>query len=272
MNNTTQHDAFSRQSFLGPSSQAYIERCVIGVAGLGGGGSHITQQLAHLGFLKYVLFDQDVIEDSNLNRLIGGTQLDVEEKRPKVDIAKRTILGVRPNADVLAVQDVWQNRPEALKGCDIVFGCVDGFDQRRQLEATTRRYLIPLIDIGMDVHMPDEGAPAMAGQVILSMPGCTCMACMGFLNAQNLKREAEAYGDAGPRPQVVWPNGILASVAVGLAVDLITNWSATLSGPIYHSFRGGAATIAPDPTLRFAPDVCLHFPLEDSGDPRFRRL
>lgn len=38
------------------------------------------------------------------------------------------------------------NHAESPKVCDIVFGCVDGFDQRRQLEATARRFFISLID------------------------------------------------------------------------------------------------------------------------------
>jgi hypothetical protein len=40
-----------------------------------------------------------------------------------------------------------------------------------------------------------------------------------------LAREAERYGEAGPRPQVVWPNGVLASSAVGIFVQLFSNWS-----------------------------------------------
>ena len=43
-------DRYSRQSFLGPDSEALISRCTIGVPGLGGGGSHVIQQLAHVGF------------------------------------------------------------------------------------------------------------------------------------------------------------------------------------------------------------------------------
>lgn len=81
--------AFSRQYFLGPNSQQQIVACVVGIAGLGGGGSHIAQQLAHLGFRNYILFDRDVIEESNLNRLVGGTMQDVIDKRLKIEIARR---------------------------------------------------------------------------------------------------------------------------------------------------------------------------------------
>jgi molybdopterin-synthase adenylyltransferase len=270
MNSSIDQSAFSRQSFLGQNSQRYIASCTVGIAGLGGGGSHIAQQLAHLGFMNYVLFDRDTIEESNLNRLVGGTEQDVVEKRLKTEIARRVILGIRPGADVHTINDVWQNQADALKSCDIVFGCVDGFDQRRQLEATTRRFLIPLIDIGMDVYQPPGCAPSISGQVILSMPGHACMTCIGLLNERSLSKEAAAYGDAGAHPQVVWSNGILASVAVGVAVDLVTDWSMSLRGPVYLSYRGNLGSITVDPTLRYAPCSCCHFPLKEIGPPVFK--
>ena len=68
---------FDRQSFLGSHSDAQITSFRIGIAGLGGGGSHIAQQLAHLGFVDYALFDDQRIEETNLNRLVGATEADV---------------------------------------------------------------------------------------------------------------------------------------------------------------------------------------------------
>jgi len=272
MNTTLTEDSFSRQSFLGENSQSIIERTVVGIAGLGGGGSHIAQQLAHIGFLNFVIYDGDHIEASNLNRLVGATEEDVRSKTPKVEIARRLITGIRPKAIVEKIQSKWQEAPNALKRCDVVFGCVDGFDQRRQLEATTRRYLIPLIDIGMDVHTPDEGRPVITGQVILSMPGHPCMHCMGFLNEGNLAKEAGEYGDAGINPQVIWSNGVLASTAVGLAVDLITDWSKSLRNSVYLSYRGAVHSLTEDPTFAYAPKVCKHYPLEETGAPNFTKL
>lgn len=263
---------YSRQSFLGPNSQEIIERCHVGISGLGGGGSHIAQQLAHLGFLNFTLFDPDVIEASNLNRLVGGTQRDVEEKTPKVEIARRLIVGVRPNARVICMRGPWQNAPHLLRRCDVLFGCVDGFDQRRQLEAAARRSLIPLIDIGMDVVRGDDGSHAIAGQIILSMPGCACMTCIGFLNEKTLAREAAAYGAAGPQPQVVWTNGVLASTAVGLALDLITDWSQSMRSHVYLSHRGSAGVIAPHARLPYVSKNCVHYPLSEAGAPKLRGL
>lgn len=100
---------------------------------------------------------------------------------------------------------------------------MDSFSERQQIESAARRYLIPYIHIGMDVH--DLGNQfAISGQVILSMPGELCMQCMGFLRDDLLAREAANYGAAGSRPQVIWPNGVLASLAVGIFVQLMTPW------------------------------------------------
>jgi hypothetical protein len=48
---------YQSQSFLGDGSHAIMERAMIGIVGLGGGGSHIVQQTAHIGFKRYALYD-----------------------------------------------------------------------------------------------------------------------------------------------------------------------------------------------------------------------
>lgn len=264
-------ERFSRQSFLGEGSQPIFERAVVAVAGLGGGGSHVVQQLAHIGFLNYVIYDPDVVEDSNLNRLIGATEQDAADAVPKIDVAKRIITGLRPRARVNAFQCRWQENVEPLHGADLIFGCVDGFSERRELEAFARRSLALLIDVGMDVHQVGDEPPRMGGQVILSMPGGPCMFCMGFLNERNLAREGERYGAAGGRPQVVWPNAVLASTAVGIAIDLLTDWTRSLRGPVYMSYDGNKGTVQPHLRLQYLSEVeCPHYPLSMVGDPIMR--
>lgn len=265
---------YSRQSFLGPNSQDIIEDATIGVVGLGGGGSHIVQQLAHIGFKNYVLYDKDIVEETNLNRLVGAKWRDVEKKTPKVKVSIRVISGLHRKKRIVAHQSIWQENPEALKQCDIVFGCVDGFSQRQQLEAFCRRYLIPYIDIGMDVHPPKrEGDPPdMVGQVIVSMPGEPCMQCMTFLTPENLQKEAGRYGAAGGNPQVVWPNGALASAAVGFAIDILTGWSGGSPSVAWLSYRGNLGTLTPDHRLPYISRTCTHYPSTNVGAPVFKPL
>jgi hypothetical protein len=267
------NERFSRQSFLGADGQAAIERAIIGIVGLGGGGGHIVQQCAHVGFLNYRLYDADGADESNLNRLVIATEDDAAAGTLKVELARQRILAIRSTANVELFPYRWQDNPEPLRGCDIVFGCVDSFAERRELEACCRRYLIPLIDIGMDLHQAGDEPPVMGGQVILSMPGGPCMFCLGFLTEEKLGREAQKYGAAGSRPQVVWPNGVLASTAVGIAVNLLSNWTRSKPRTIYLSYRGNDGTLIPHPRLEYLKDApCPHYPADQVGDPVFKKL
>jgi molybdopterin/thiamine biosynthesis adenylyltransferase len=259
-------DRYSRQSFLGASAEAMISRCTIGIVGLGGGGSHIVQQLVHIGFQRFVLYDDDVVEESNLNRLIRATSADVLAETPKLHIAKMMIYGFQPAASVKGFARKWQEKPEPLRECRIVFGCVDSYKGREELEIACRRYLMHYIDIGMDVYGKER--LVIGGQVILSSPGGLCMRCMGFLTDDKLAQEAALYGNAGHRPQVVWPNGVLASTAVGLAVDLVTNWTCRGRSHAYLVYDGNEATVKESITLRnIKIGTCSHFSDSDVGDP-----
>ena len=142
---------FSRQSFLGEAGQAAIEDCAICVAGLGGGG-HIIQQFAHVGFLDDVIYDADTADESNLNRLVIAGEAD-----------SAAGVAVRATARVDAFQCRWQDRPEPIRCCDLVIGCVDSYAERQQLETCCRRYLIPYIDIGMDIHAAGDEPPTIGG-------------------------------------------------------------------------------------------------------------
>lgn len=263
-------DKHNRQSFLGPNSEDIIKASRVAIIGLGGGGSHIAQQLAHVGVGTFFLIDPDRIdaEGTNLNRLIGATEQDVAEETLKVYIAKRLINGVDSNAKVSCLSSPWQENLEVLRDVDVVFGCIDGLLQRRDIESATRRYMTPYIDIGMDVRKT-EVAYSVSGQMVLSMPGMPCLNCLGIIPQNRLAEEAAAYGAAGSRPQVVWSNGLLASAAVGTFIKLLTPWDGNPKPHILLEYDGDQNTLTPSTKLRYLDDiVCEHFnsPIE-LGDP-----
>jgi tRNA A37 threonylcarbamoyladenosine dehydratase len=266
---TVGSDRFARQQFLGPRSDALLQVLRVGIVGLGGGGSHIAQQLAHVGVGELRLFDSQRIELSNLNRLVGATVRDVARSGWKTAIARRLVRGVSPTTRVLEFRTQWQESATWLRDCDVIVGCVDTYAERDQLELHSRRYLIPYVDVGMDVTRLSADRFAVSGQVILSVAGGPCMRCLGFLRDELLAQEAAGYGAAGSRPQVVWSNGVLASTAVGLVVQLVLPWSGTAS-PVYLEYDGNRGTIVPSPRLQYAPAQCTHFDgLEHLGDPWF---
>jgi hypothetical protein len=258
-----------RQSFLGSGSDAVLANAKIGIVGLGGGGSHVAQQLAHVGIGTFVIVDPDDIEDTNLNRLVGGTWADVTAKRPKVEIAERLIKGVRPNAKVAARKAEWQTVSDDLKLCDVIIGGLDSVRAKAELDAFCRRFLIPYIDQGMDVH-GEAGRHLVAGQVVLSMPGKPCLQCFGIVTNAALEEEGRNYGAAGGKPQVVWPNGVLASTAVGLVIQLLTPWFETPLDSAYLEYDGNTGVVRPSYRLKLlAHKECPHHPVNERGDPLF---
>src|SRR2546422_8269755 len=257
-----------RQSILGKNSASVLDGTRVAIVGLGGGGSHIAQQLGHLGVGEFVLIDPDVVEDSNLNRLVGATQEDVVRCTSKASVAGRVIVGVNARARISIETVRWQMCAIALRSCDLILGCVDSIAEREQLETAARRYLTPYVDVGMDVHRMAQGF-SIGGQVALSMPGGPCLRCMGIIDDRKLELEAQAYGAAGGRPQVVWPNGLLASLAVGFLVQLFTPWRKASELPLLLEFDGDAQTVSPSNKLLYLEeDACSHFAdLTSLGDP-----
>ncbi|WP_428150904.1 HesA/MoeB/ThiF family protein [Brevundimonas sp.] len=260
-----------RQSFLGVDSDAVLAGLTVGLVGLGGGNSHVAQQLAHLGVGGYVLVDDDLISLTNLNRLVGATFADIIAKRSKLEISKRVILGVNPQARISGHQARWQVVGDALKGCDLIIGGVDNIRSKDELEAFCRRFMIPYIDMGMDVHqLAATGEYLVAGQVVLSSPGEPCLRCLGVITDEALEAEAKRYGDAGSKPQVVWPNGVLASTAVGLLVQMVTPWHRAPIRSAYLAYDANLGTVAPSDRLRRRlGKTCPHYPPKAVGDPGF---
>jgi molybdopterin/thiamine biosynthesis adenylyltransferase len=263
---------FTRQSFLGAHAEELLSNIRVAIVGLGGGGSHIAQQLAHVGVGHIRLLDPDAIEPSNLNRLVGATKSDVDNKTPKVDIAERVIKAIRPWIDVRKARSRWQESDALIRDAHVLFGCVDGYMQRDYLESAARRYSIPYIDIGMDVAGLGDNGFAVAGQVIATIPGGPCMRCLGFLTPERLAQEENRYGDAGGNPQVVWTNGTLASLAVGEFMKLFVPWSRSEETYTWLELDGNRQTVMPSRQPDYFPrlDVCPHHGGSDGlGDPFF---
>ena len=110
----------------------------------------------------------------------------------------------------------------------------------------------------------------IGGQIVLSMPGRPCLRCYGLITEERLALEANRYGAAGTRPQVVWPNGVLASTAVGLITQLLTPWFKEPPESVYLDYDGNRGTLTPNDRMKLLCNKpCPHHPLEETGDPLF---
>lgn len=259
----------TRQGFLGPDSSARLMRCHIGFVGIGGGGSHSVQQASHVGFGFMTGVDPKHAKAVHLNRLVGITHGDVKKRTPKTEIARRTALTINPKIIFRPYVKRWQEVLPALRECNVIIGAVDGFGQRDELERFCRSNLIPYIDVGMDVQKHGRQF-YITGQVAMSLPGEPCMRCMGLIADHRVAEEAQRYGDAGDNPQVVWANGVLASTAIGLSVQLTTPWHDEKPRAALLEYDGNTGTVTSSRALEFLRGHgCSHHPVEDVGMPGF---
>lgn len=132
------------------------------VAGCGGLGGHIIDQLARIGvgFLRVV--DGDVFEQSNLNRqlLCSVPLLGTSKARAAADHIARINPGV--SAEAVDVYLTESNVRDLIAGCDIVMDALDNIPSRLLLAAACAAAGIPY------VYGAIQGWVAQAG---ISLPG-----------------------------------------------------------------------------------------------------
>lgn len=258
---------------IGPASDAKLARAQVAVLGLSGGGSHVIQQLAHQGIGTLIPIDDQLVDETNLGRLVGATEADVDVTS-KVALAKRVACGIDASIDVDGVEERFPSHAtiSALKEADVVVACLDRFDAREAVNTFCRRYLIPLVDVGMSIRSAGEQLATADGQVIVSLPGYPCPRCY-FITDAVLARERtdrppgyDDNPDAPGDPQVVSMNGVLASEACNSVLDLITGYSGGRRGARQWQYEGRSGHLEPHdlPPARPGCPACAE---EGHGDP-----
>lgn len=186
---------FDRQvRAFGKDIQGLLGRLHVGVIGAGGTGSATIEQLARLGVGTISVFDHDVFEATNVNRVYGSTSAD--GGRPKVDIAGGHVAWIGVGTRLLRFGSVCdEDTAKNLRDCDVVFGCTDNEAPRGILVQLALRYLIPLIDMGVLVDSQDGMLKGVDGRVTTFYPGEACLFCRNRISAKTIQQESL------PRPE-----------------------------------------------------------------------
>ena len=228
--------AFQRQALaFGQALNQDLAALRVGVIGCGGTGSAVAMLLARLGVGQIVVIDNDIVDRTNLNRLHGARQADADAMTPKVNVVARAVselgLGVR-----IVPIEAWVGDPgcrNALRSCDLIFGCTDDNEGRGWLNRLAYFYLIPVIDLGLAIDVSRAEPPeinCLDGRVTVLVPPYACLSCRGVIDHVAARDEAlrrrnpseyerqkvEAYvaGEGNPRPAVVTFITEVATMAV----------------------------------------------------------
>ena len=183
------------------------------VAGCGGLGGHIIDQLARIGVGQLRVVDGDVFEPSNLNRqlLSSVPVLGIS----KAGAATEHIARVNPETEVDAVEDFLteENVRRLIAGCDVVLDALDNIPSRKILASACSEAGIPYV----------YGAiSGWVAQAAVSMPGDNLV--------QKLYPEGTVLRD---KSVLSFTPALCASMQVSLCVKLLTGRTAE-SGTVYY--------------------------------------
>lgn len=245
-------DQYNRQVLaLGRKGQSSIQQIVVGIVGLGGIGSIVCQELAHLGVRHFILIDDDKVEDSNLHRLVGGSRASVGKS--KIKVARTLIKIINPEARVEIVAENIRavTSLAAIKGADVIFGCVDTDSGRMILTELASAYLIPYIDSGVGILVEHGRIVEAGGRVVVWAPGRPCLLCcreiIPRIAAEELEsqeekefRRSHGYVEGAEinEPAVISLNGTVASLAVTEFLALVTGFRDSFHYTYYDMLGG----------------------------------
>src|SRR3989441_6351841 len=177
---------------------------VISIVGVGGLGSVVAEHLIHMGFHEINLIDPDVLELSNLNRVVGAYYKDAQQKLPKVDVVKRHLTNINPNATVTAYKsDVHDKEIErVLALSDWMIVATDNHSSRLRTQELSVKYFVPLLSLGVNISVKGNKIEDMSGEVITARVGdYLCLHCLNRINP--IKVASERHPDKTIREALV---------------------------------------------------------------------
>jgi adenylyltransferase/sulfurtransferase len=166
-------DYFARQSAIpeiGVSGLQRLQSARLAVVGTGGVGSAAAYFLASLGIGHLRLVDQDIVEESNLHRLIGADRQDLH--LPKVDVLGQKLNSRHPWTKTEPIVETLRvgNSRELLGETDLIVDGTDNFLARSILNR-----------FAMENNIPYLFTSAIANQGHLSLfnpPATACLECL----------------------------------------------------------------------------------------------
>jgi molybdopterin/thiamine biosynthesis adenylyltransferase len=223
---------FKRQiPILGSLGQAMLRGLRVAVVGSGGTGSHAITSLAYLGVRDFVIYDDDVVEVTNLNRVVTADPADIDAS--KTLVARRRVLSLDREAHVEVMAGLTSVGDHSeLLDVDLIVGCVDHDGPRHRLNQIAVQGGVPYVDIGTGVDSEVDPI-AVGGRVSFVLPGGPCLACTEELDPLEVARwyksveqqavdRAHGYGMMEPAPSVVHLNGLAVNAAVAEIVAWIS--------------------------------------------------
>jgi molybdopterin/thiamine biosynthesis adenylyltransferase len=129
---------------LGSDGQKRLLQSKVLVAGLGGLGGHVVEQLVRCGVGELVGVDADTFDETNLNRQLYSDINSIGLS--KTEAARKRIAKINDAVEFYPLtRELEDLEGNTYDGVDLIFDCLDGIPSRLHLQEMGERYSIPLV-------------------------------------------------------------------------------------------------------------------------------
>ena len=139
-------EQFSRTELLiGKDGVEKLKKSEVAIFGLGGVGSYVVEALARSGVGDFILVDNDIISETNINRQIIATYKTIG--KPKIQIEKERILEINPNAKVEIFKEFFMpESPDFFdKNVSYIVDAIDTITAKIELVVRAKKMNKPII-------------------------------------------------------------------------------------------------------------------------------
>lgn len=139
------NNSFSRElALIGEQGYEKLKNSSVIVFGVGGVGSYAVEALARAGIGAITIFDNDVIDITNINRQLYALNSTIG--KDKVLIAKNRILDINPECKVTAIKEFFnENSTINLNEFDYIIDAIDSVKSKLFLAETAVKNNIKII-------------------------------------------------------------------------------------------------------------------------------
>lgn len=129
---------FERAELLiGTDAMRRMNAARVILLGVGGVGSWCAESLIRSGVRHLTLVDSDCVSETNINRQLPATTLTVGEA--KVNVLKKRLLEINPEAEITAIQEMYNAYTSAsfhLESYDYILDAIDSLEEKTHLIRT----------------------------------------------------------------------------------------------------------------------------------------
>lgn len=137
---------FRTNAFLGKENAEKLKESVVAVFGIGGVGSYTVEALARSGVGCLFLYDNDTVEESNINRQIIALSSTVGQF--KTEAAKKRCMDINPDIKVFTFNEfISKNSALPFDEFDFIVDAVDNVEAKVFLAKSAQDKDIPIISV-----------------------------------------------------------------------------------------------------------------------------